>query len=314
MHIPDGFLDAKTLSFSAALALAAMALALRNTRRNLPPRRVPLIGITAAFVFAAQMINFPVAGGTSGHLLGGVLSAVLVGPSAAFLVITCVLLVQAFVFADGGILALGANIFNMALVGTIGGFFIYGLVRKVAPGLRGQLLAASFAAWCSVVLAASGCALQLAFSGTVPWNLVFPVMASLHSLIGIGEALITALVLAAIARTRPELLASGVVGNGRPTLELLAFGLLLALGLAVFGAPLASPQPDGLEQTAQTLQFGDKAEKINPGYAPLPDYAMPGISSATLATALAGGIGTVLMFVFSFFLARALTAKAHHAP
>src|ERR1035437_4795083 len=136
MHIPDGFLDAKTMGVGALLAAGSIGLALRHARRAVSPRRIPLIGLTAAFVFAAQMVNFPVAGGTSGHLLGGVLAAVLVGPSAAVVVITAVLIVQAFIFADGGVLALGANIFNMALAGTIGGYGIYWLVRRVASGLR----------------------------------------------------------------------------------------------------------------------------------------------------------------------------------
>ncbi|MBI2438548.1 MAG: PDGLE domain-containing protein [Lentisphaerae bacterium] len=313
MHIPDGFLDAKTLALSGVLAVSGLALAVRIAQHSLPPRRAPLIGLTAAFVFAAQMLNFPVAGGTSGHLLGGVLAATLVGPSAAVLVITCVLIIQALVFADGGILALGANIFNMAIVGTIGGYGIYWLVRRLAPGLRGQMLAATFAAWCSVVLAAGSCAAQLAFSRTVAWTLVFPVMVSIHLLIGIGEALITALVLIAVARTRPELLAANTFSNGRRLWEQLAFGLLIAVGLAVFVAPFASRRPDGLEYVAQVQQFEHKAVNENMAPAPLPDYAIPGISSPTKATALAGGIGTILMFGFAFLLARSLTPKAPHA-
>ncbi|MBI2441516.1 MAG: PDGLE domain-containing protein [Lentisphaerae bacterium] len=313
MHIPDGFLDAKTLALSGALALGALALAVRTAQRNLPPRRVPLIGITAAFVFAAQMLNFPVAGGTSGHLLGGVLAATMVGPSAAVLVITCVLIIQAFLFADGGILALGANVFNMAIVGTIGGYGIYWLVRRVASGLRGQLMAAAFAAWCSVVLAAGSCAAQLAFSGTVAWTLVLPVMTGIHMLIGIGESLITALVLLAVARTRPELLTEIADGHKGLLWERLAFGLLIALGLAVFAAPFASRKPDGLEYVAQVQRFEHKAVEKNIVPAPLPDYTIRGISSPGMATALAGGIGTVLMFGFAFLLARALLQNKSHA-
>ena len=309
MHIPDGFLDARTLTLAAGLSAAGIALALWNLRHNLPPRKIPLIGLTAAFVFAAQMVNFPVAGGTSGHLLGGVLAAVLVGPSAAVVVITAVLIVQAFIFADGGVLALGANIFNMALVGTIGGYGIYWIVRRVASGLRGQLMAAAFAAWCSVVLAASSCAAQLAFSKTAAWSLVLPTMAGAHMLIGIGEALITTLVLVAIARTRPELLAEPLIVNGKHAFQRLAFGLLIAIGLAVFVSPFASSKPDGLEHVAQVQQFEDKAAEKPIVPAPLPNYLLPGIRSPAIATALAGGLGTVLMFGFAFLLARSVAPK-----
>lgn len=309
MHIPDGFLDARTLTLTTGLSAAGIALALRNLRHILPPRQIPLIGLTAAFVFAAQMVNFPVAGGTSGHLLGGILAAVLVGPSAAIVVITAVLIVQAFIFADGGVLALGANIFNMALVGTIGGYGIYWLVRRVASGLRGQLMAAAFAAWCSVVLAAGSCAGQLAFSKTAAWGLVLPAMVGVHMLIGIGEALITTLVLVAIARTRPELLAEPLPVNETHAFEWLTFGLLIAIGLSVLASPFASSKPDGLEHVARVRKFEYKAAEKPIVPAALPDYLLPGIRSPAIATALAGGLGTVLMFGFAFLLARTVAPK-----
>jgi cobalt/nickel transport system permease protein len=137
MHIPDGFIDGKTAATTAALSAVGVGLALRQVRRRLERRRVPLLGLAAAFLFAAQMINFPVYGGTSGHLLGGVLVAALLGPSAAIVVLTTVLIVQCFLFADGGVLALGANIFNMGIVGGAGGYWIYRLVCRALPGPRG---------------------------------------------------------------------------------------------------------------------------------------------------------------------------------
>ena len=145
MHIPDGFLDTKTAAATAGLAVIGVGWAARSVRKTLPSRKVPMLGLTAAFVFAAQMLNFPVAGGTSGHLLGGVLAGVLLGPSAGVLVLTSALIVQCLVFADGGLLAIGANIFNMGIVGTAGAYGIYWLVRRHAKGLRGQLAAAAFA-------------------------------------------------------------------------------------------------------------------------------------------------------------------------
>src|SRR5271157_2966654 len=138
MHIPDGFLDLKTAAATGVLSAAALGVSLRRLNGSLPRRNVPLMGLAGAFVFAAQMVNFPVAGGTSGHLIGGVLVAALLGPAAALVVLTTVLIVQCFLFADGGVLALGANIFNMGIVGGVGGYWIYRLVCGALPGTRGR--------------------------------------------------------------------------------------------------------------------------------------------------------------------------------
>src|ERR1022692_3636611 len=164
MHIPDGFLDAKTLALTGALSIGGLIVATRQVNRTLPRNKIPLMGLGAAFVFAAQMLNFPVAGGTSGHLLGGVLAGVLLGPGAAAIVIACVLTVQALLFADGGVLALGANVFNMAFIGAMVGYTIYSAVFRFLPGLRGRIVAVFFAAWCSTVLASLTCAGELARS------------------------------------------------------------------------------------------------------------------------------------------------------
>ncbi len=172
-------------------------------------RMVPLMGVLSAFVFAAQMINFPVMGGTSGHLLGGVLTAILLGPWAGASVIACVLIFQCLVFQDGGLTALGANILNMALVGTVGGYFLYRFVAILRGGQRSIVTGATAAAWFSVVIAASLCALELALSGTSPLALVLPAMAAVHAVIGIGEAVITGLIVAFILRTRPDLIYKG---------------------------------------------------------------------------------------------------------
>ena len=206
MHIPDGFLDPKTAIATGAMALAGLGVALRQARISLPPRRVPLLGLSAAFVFAAQMLNFPVAGGTSGHLIGAVLTGSLLGPSAAVIVLSAVLIVQCFMFADGGVTALGANVFNMAVIDGVGGWAVYHAVSRMVSGLFGRVLAATFAGWCSTVLAAIACAGELAVSHTVAWRAAFPAMAGVHVLIGIGEGIITALVLAAIGKARPDLL------------------------------------------------------------------------------------------------------------
>lgn len=309
MHIPDGFLDAKTAVATSVLATAGLGLALAGVRRTVPSRRIPLIGLAAAFVFAAQMLNFPVAGGTSGHLIGAVLAAVLLGPSAAVLVMSAVLILQCLMFADGGVTALGANLFNMALVAPTVGYGIYRLLRGVAgEGLRGRLFATAFAAWCSTVAAAISCAGQLALSGTVPLRVALPAMGGIHLVIGLGEALITTLVVAAVARARPELL----LGQTGPRLqprygELAARGVLVALGLALFVAPFASSWPDGLERVAATLGFEHRAAATPVLAAPLPDYQFPGIGSAALSTVIAGVAGTLVAFGLAWLLASVLT-------
>jgi cobalt/nickel transport system permease protein len=308
MHIPDGFLDAKTLALTGALSAGGLAVAARQVNRTLPRNKIPLMGLGAAFVFAAQMLNFPVAGGTSGHLLGGVLAGVLLGPGAAAVVIACVLLVQALLFSDGGVLALGANIFNMAFVGAVAGHAIYRLAKQILPGLRGRIAAVFFAAWCSTVLAALMCAGELAWSGTLAPGLVFPAMLGTHALIGLGEGLITALVILAIARTRPDLLETENASTERGTgLEFLAFGLIIALGLAIFVSPYACAWPDGLDKVAQKFGFEGRAATLIQTW--IPDYKMPGISSAGIATAIAGAVGTLLMFALACVVGRVLVRE-----
>jgi cobalt/nickel transport system permease protein len=314
VHIPDGFLDTKTAVAAGALAAAGLGVALRRARLHLPPRRVPLLGLAAAFVFATQMINFPVAGGTSGHLIGAVLAAVLLGPSAAVIVISAVLIVQCLMFADGGISALGANIFNMGIIGGVGGWAVYHLVSRLVKGLFGCVVAAAFAAWCSTVMASVACAGELASSHTVRWAVALPAMAGVHMLIGIGEGLITALVLVAIARTRPELVQpDGVAEPRRSYGAIVAFGGLIALGLALFVSPLASRWPDGLDRTAELLGFKEKA--VAPMVpAPMPDYELPGFHWSTLGTSLAGAVGTIVVFALAWLLARALVPKGASGP
>lgn len=309
MHIPDGFIDGKTAAATAALSAVGVGFALRQVRQELPPRRVPLLGLAAAFLFAAQMLNFPVAAGTSGHLIGGVLVAALLGPSAAVVVVTTVLIVQCFLFADGGVSALGANMFNMALLGSVGGYGVYRGLAPLLPGARGRITAVAFAGWFSTVLAAIGCAGQLAWSGTVGWAAAFTSMTSVHLLIGLGEGLISALVLAGVERARPDLIHQpGRNGAGLGVGLFVGYGLLVALGLAVFVAPFASSLPDGLEHVAEKFGFAGQAA-APPVPAPVPDYAMPGVSWAVGATALAGVAGALVVFALAWVLGRLLVPK-----
>lgn len=288
MHIPDGFLDARTSITAGALAAAGLGYSLRHCRKALPPRKVPLLGLAAAFVFAAQMLNFPVAGGTSGHLIGGVLAAALLGPAAAVVVITAVLIVQCLMFADGGITALGANIFNMAILGGAVGGLLYQMAAKAAdavPGKTGRLtlrlVGAAMASWLAIELAAIAAAGELATSGAVAWNVALPAMAGWHALIGIGEGAITVLVLSAVAAARPELVlqsqtATGATGEARAgktfAQPFLIFGLLASIGIALFVSPFASELPDGLTYVAEKLGFADREQghpALFDGYTPL---------------------------------------------
>lgn len=215
MHIPDGFLDAKTFITLDVVGAGFVAAAAARVRRVLNERAVPLMAVLAAFIFAAQMLNFPVAGGTSGHFAGGALAAILLGPWAAVLVMTLVLVIQAFAFGDGGILVLGANVFNMAVVAPFVGYGIYCLTRGLIRSRVGSFVGAFVAGWFGVVAAASACAAQLAISGTIPLEVVFPAMVAVHALIGVGEGLITALALGAVRASRPDLLELARGGTAR---------------------------------------------------------------------------------------------------
>jgi cobalt/nickel transport system permease protein len=213
MHIPDGVLDTGTSVATWVVSAGGVGYAVRRVNQELTERQVPLMGVTAAFIFAAQMMNFTVAGGTSGHLLGGALAAILLGPWAAMLVLTSVLAVQALLFQDGGLLALGANVLNMAIVGVLVGWVVYNGLKwllgdRTWPGDRGwtTMVSGFAAAWLSVVIASLVAAAELAISGTSPWGVAVPAMGLVHMLIGIGEGLITVGVLAFLRVTRPDLL------------------------------------------------------------------------------------------------------------
>ena len=206
LHAPDGFFSVPVALLMWVVAIIVIAVSVQRAGRTFDERAIPLMGVTAAFIFAAQMINFPVLGGTSGHMLGAVLAAVLLGPWAGTLVMASVIGVQALLFQDGGLLALGANIVNMGLVGTIGGYAIYRFVAGLLGGEeRGRLPAAAIAAWAAVMLGALATSLELVASGTTTLAVVLPAMLGTHAVIGIGEALITVAALAFIGVTRADL-------------------------------------------------------------------------------------------------------------
>jgi cobalt/nickel transport system permease protein len=206
LHAPDGFISVPVALVMWAATLVVLAVAVRKTNQTLDERAIPLMGVMAAFIFAAQMFNFQVIGGTSGHLLGGVLAAVLLGPWAATLVMTSVVAVQALIFQDGGLVVLGANIFNMGVIGTLGGYWVYrALCRLMGGEERARIPAAGIAAWVAVVAGAAATAVELALSGTTELLIALPTMVGIHAIIGIGEAIITMAALGFIAVTRKDL-------------------------------------------------------------------------------------------------------------
>ncbi len=207
MHIPDGFVSAPVAAAGCVVAASCIAYAVKATNKKMGEKQIPLMGVLAAFIFVAQMLNFPIAGGTSGHFLGAALAAILLGPWAGVLIMTCVLAVQCLVFQDGGLFALGANIFNMGIVAGFIGYYVYrGGVFLFGRHTRGTLISGGIAAWLSVVAASVACAFELAISGTAPLGVVLPTMAGVHAFIGIVEAAITAAVLGLIMATRADLL------------------------------------------------------------------------------------------------------------
>lgn len=207
MHIPDGFLSAPVWVSTGVASAGVVGAGIARARKTLGEQQVPMLGVTAAFIFAAQMLNFPVLGGTSGHFGGAAMAAILLGPLNAVLVLAVVLVIQALVFFDGGISALGANVFNLGVVGGFVGWGVYTLLMRVLPkGKAGLIGASAVAAWLSIFVASGVAALQLGVSGTVPLNKALPAMLGVHALIGIGEAVITAAVITTVALARPDLM------------------------------------------------------------------------------------------------------------
>jgi cobalt/nickel transport system permease protein len=307
MHIPDGFLSTAVSILLWVLSIFFIALSLRNVGRDVGERQVPMMGVLAACIFAGQMLNFTVAGGTSGHLMGAAIAAILLGPWAAILILTCVVGIQALIFQDGGLLALGGNIFNMGVIGAFVGYAVYRLVQRFAKGARWGVLAGGFVAgWASIVVASLAVALQLAISGTSPANIGIPTMGGVHAVIGIGEGLITLGALSFLSATRRDLInpqTAKPAGTG-----VWITGLLIALALAI-ASPLASAFPDGLEKVAEDTGFLDKAQDAP--YQIIPDYVVPGIGNEALATIAAGIIGVLVVAAVAFAIARARKSSAN---
>ena len=304
LHIPDGFLNLIVSLVCWAITALTLSLAVSRTNKSLGEKQVPLMGIMAAFIFAAQMINFPVAGGTSGHLLGGALAAIVLGPWAGMLVMAAVIAVQGLLFQDGGLLVMGANILNMGLLTAAIG---YGLYRSVANRPRTvKLIVIGVAAWLSVMAGALATALQLWLSGTSNLQTVVIAMMSVHALIGLGEALITVAAVSFILRTRPDLLgeesASAQGGRGW-----VVAGIVVSL-VVVLLSPLASSNPDGLERVAIDMGFIDAGQSAP--YQVIPDYTLPFLGETPVSTIAAGAIGVLVVLGLALLAGRSLQKKS----
>ncbi|MGX1852888.1 energy-coupling factor ABC transporter permease [Streptomyces sp. NPDC055299] len=337
MHVPDGFINAPVSLATGAVAAAAVAVSLRGARRELAgagqggvagaERTAPLAGLVAAFIFAVQMLNFPVAAGTSGHLLGGALAAILVGPYTGVLCVSVVLLMQGVLFADGGLTALGVNITDMAIVTTVVAYVLFRGLVKVLPRRRRSITVASFvAALVSVPAAAVVFTALYALGGTadVPIGKVFTAMVGVHVLIGIGEAAITALTVGAVIAVRPDLVhgargltaplelrtsplaapadapaapeaepvpAAAAAAPRRSVRRVWLAGLAAALVCAGGISYYASASPDGLEKVAHDQGIDAKARDHATKDSPLADYSVKDITDARLSGGLAGVIG-----------------------
>lgn len=305
MHIPDGFLSTGVAAATWAVAGVGVATALRAERQDSEPVPAGILGATAAFVFAAQMINLPVAPGTSGHLVGAALAAVLLGPWRALIVMTVVLAVQALLFQDGGMTTLGANLVDMGLGGVLTGYAVAALVSMGWPSPRGYVVAGILGAFAATLVGSTLTAVWLGLSGLYPLSGIVPIMLVTHVAIGLLEAAITGAVLVTVARWRPDLLkgvsAEGRLGNPGAVVA----GILgVALGIAAFISPFASSLPDGLEYTAGRLGFATRATAA--WSAPIPDYVMPFVSSARIALAAAGAMGTLAVAIIAWVISRGL--------
>ena len=303
LHIPDNFLSLFIAILFWGITASAVGMAISKTNKSLGEKQIPLMGVMAAFIFAAQMLNFPVAGGTSGHFLGGALAAIVLGPWAAILVMTAVIAVQGLLFQDGGLVVMGANIFNMGVLTAVISFGLYRSVIGKSKGLR--LAVAGIGAWLSTIAAALVTSLQLWLSGTSQLQIVLLPMLGVHVLIGIGEAIITVAALAFLERTRPDLL------NEKATSEKggrgwVVGGVLVSL-VAVLLSPLASTNPDGLERVAEDMGFLHLGQSAP--FQILPDYTVPFLGQTPLSTIVAGAVGALVLLGLMIVIGQGLRKR-----
>ena len=309
LHIPDGFL-APQMALALWVATAVViGIALRRIGQRGPAAasQTILMGLSGAFIFAAQMFNFPVAAGTSGHLLGGVLAGFLLGPWAGSVVMATVIGIQALLFQDGGLLALGANIFNMGVIGTLGGTLVArGIAATFGNARRSTLFGVGVAAWLSVMAAAGFTTLQLGLSGTTDISIGLPAMLGTHALIGLGEALISVAAISFIAVSAPEIFAKSAPTAPTSPRRRVAAGLIITAATVSLASLVASTSPDGLEKIATDLGFINTSQAAP--FELFADYSIPGFDGVA-GTALAGVIGVLVVLLVIVLLNRLASAR-----
>ena len=293
MHIPDGFLTPPVWATLDIIAVPAVSLLARRAKAEVDELRIPLLGVMGAFVFAAQMINFPVGLGTSGHLVGGALLAIVLGPAAAAMVMTAIIAIQALVFQDGGIVALGPNLLNMAFAGVFAGYLPFHYLRKQFP--RAAIFAGAFL---SVLVSAMLALSELLLSGVKMPTGILWISIGLFAISAIIEGLITVAVLEAIHRLQPSWVRRST-GMRSPVFVTLA---IAAVFLASLGVTFASAAPDGIWSLAQHTGIASQARSII--HTPLADYQIQGVSNDLVAKAIGGLAGVLLMFVLCISVAR----------
>lgn len=310
LHIPDGFLTPAMSAVGWLLALGMIWIAVRQTRKQLDDRLVPVMGVLAAFVFAAQAVNFPVVAGTSGHLVGAALAAILLGPWAATLIMTAVVAIQGLLFQDGGLLVMGWNLVNMGVVAAFSGHLAYTAARRLAGESRPAILSAAFAAaWISVIGSAAATSIELAVSGTAPLALSMAAMTTVHALIGLGEGLITAAAAGLVLASRPALVRAGAQAPGGRVSTAVLLGLAAVFVVAAL-SPWASPSPDGLESVAERIGFLEQAQGAP--FHLLADYSIPIMANPALATMVAVLLGALVVFAAAVVVGR-VAARRHTA-
>lgn len=300
MHIPDGFLEPEVWIPLTAISGMSLVSVSRKISDGIDEKAIPLMGVLAAFIFAAQMINFPIGGGTSGHLMGGVLIAAIVGPYGGLIIMSTILILQALLFQDGGITALGANIFNMGIIGTLFGYLIFKGINYLTGNVRFSVFTAS---WFSVVAASAFTAIELSLSGIIPMKVSLPAMIGVHSIIGIGEGIITISALELVSKVKKETIMVNIEDDNRIRKKSSWIWLAISIVIAAILSPFASKLPDALERVAET--FGFIGRKKLTLLSPFHDYQISGVYGK-VSTVIAGVMGVLIAFALSYTVIKVL--------
>ena len=302
MHVPDGFINAPVSAASGLISLGTIWAYIRNAKNLVADRLIALTGMMSALIFVLQMINFPIAAGTSGHLLGGALAVVVLGPSLGSICISIVVVIQSLLFADGGLSALGVNLLNMAVVTSLIGWITISTWKKLFGESYSSTISGSFiAGLLSVVFSSIAFVLEYSLGGTVavPLGSVLIAMVSSHLLIGIGEGIITSLIVSLLLRVRSDLVyVNKNTDQSNKITSLYGLFILLILVLTLI-TPYASSSPDGLESVAESFGFNEDAGVV----LFLEDYGFENINNNFLSTVLSAVLGIVVIVgLFNIFI------------